>query len=793
MKKIIWTMALFLSLQNLSFSQFTIKGKVFDKETNEKLSGAHIIIKGTYNLTTSDKNGGFIFKKLKKGNYVFRVSYVGYKTIEKTIDVNKNLDISFGLSPEAILEDEVIVSATRASDKEPLTYKNISKKEIKEINLGQDLPYIIESTPSTVVTSDAGAGIGYTGIRIRGTDITRINVTVNGIPINDSESHGVFWVNMPDFASSVDNIQIQRGVGSSTNGAAAFGASINIQTLKLNRKAYAEINSSAGSFNTFKNSLSFGTGLIDGKWTIDGRLSKISSDGYIDRATSDLKSFFVSAGYYGKHSILRFNIFSGKEKTYQAWEGVPKDSLKTNRTYNPYSYENETDNYWQDNYQAIYSNQLNNYLNLNFALHYTKGKGYYEQFKTKRKFKDYRLENVIIGNDTITKTNLIQQKWLDNDFYGLTYSLNYEKNKLTAVIGGAWNKYDGDHYGEVIWAQYASNGKKNHQWYKNKGIKKDFNIFGKLNYQLNAKINLYGDLQYRTIDYSIKGDHDDLRVLTQEHNFNFINPKFGILYQLSSNQKVYFSFGISNREPNRSNYRDADPGHLPKSEKLNDFELGYDFHINNFALEANVFYMDYLNQLVLTGEINNVGAAIMTNVPKSYRAGIEISTGIKILDNFNWDINATFSTNKIEDFTEYIDKFDEDWNPEPQYSKYLGKTDLSFSPDIIAGSIFTYEMFDNLFVNFISKYVSRQYIDNTSDNDRSLDPYFVNNLSFKYSLKTNLFEEIGFHFMLNNIFSEKYETNAWVYRSFVGEQLKIYDGYFPQAEFNFLAGISLKF
>ena len=793
MKKFIWTMALFLSLQNLAFSQFTIKGRVFDKETKESLTGAHIIIKGTYNSTTSDKNGNFIVKNLKKGNYVFRVSYVGYKTYEKNIEVNKNLDINFGLEPEAILEDEVIVSATRASEKEPLTYSNISRKKIKEVNLGQDLPYLIESTPSTVVSSDAGAGIGYTGIRIRGTDITRINVTVNGIPINDPESHGVFWVNMPDFASSVDNIQIQRGVGTSTNGAAAFGASINIQTLKLNRDAYAEINSSAGSFNTFKNNLTFGTGLIKGKWTLDGRLSKISSDGYIDRATSDLKSFFVSAGHYGKHSILRFNVFSGKEKTYQAWYGIPKDSLKTNRTYNPYSYENETDNYWQDHYQALYSNQINKNLNLNFALHYTKGKGYYEQYKTERKFKDYRLENVIIGGDTITKTNLIQQKWLDNDFYGFTYSLNYEKNKLSAVVGGAWNKYDGDHYGEVIWAQYASNGEKGHRWYENKGVKKDFNIFGKVNYQLTEKINLYGDLQYRMINYSIKGDHDDLRDLTQEHNFNFVNPKFGILYHLASNQKVYFSFAISNREPNRSNYRDADPGSLPKSEKLNDLELGYDFHSNSFAIETNIFLMNYKDQLVLTGEINNVGAAIMTNVPKSYRTGLEISTGIKILENLNWDINATFSTNKIKDFTEYVDKYDENWNPKTQFSKYLGKTDLSFSPDIIAGSIFTYEIIENLYINFISKYVSRQYIDNTSNKDRSLDPYFVNNLSFNYSKKTKLFKEIGFHLMLNNIFSEKYETNAWVYRCFVGEKINVYDGYFPQAEFNFLAGISLKF
>ncbi|MCK4289323.1 MAG: TonB-dependent receptor, partial [Bacteroidales bacterium] len=595
---------------------------------------------------------------------------------------------------------------------------------------------------------------------------------------------------MPDFASSVDNLQIQRGVGTSTNGAAAFGASINIQTLKLNPEPYAEINSSAGSFNTFKNNLTFGTGLIKGKFSFDGRVSKITSDGYIDRAFSDLKSFFVSGAYYGEKSILKLNIFSGKEKTYQAWMGVPKDSLKTNRTYNPYTYDNETDNYQQDHYQLIYSKEINKNLLLNTALHYTHGKGYYEQYKKNRKFKDYLLDTLFIGGDTISRTNLVQQKWLDNDFYGFTYSLNYKKKNTDLILGGAWNKYNGKHFGKVIWAQFASNGSINHQWYDNTGVKTDFNIFGKINYNLNDKINLYGDVQYRRIYYSIDGDHDDLRDITQEHKFNFLNPKAGLYFDINENHSTYFSFAVSNREPSRSDYRDSDEDHIPTGETLYDYEIGYNFKSLNFAVDANMYYMNYKDQLILTSEINKVGDPIMTNVPKSYRAGIELAVGTKILQNLKWDINATFSRNKIKDFTAYIDN----WSPPyKQITEDSGETYLSFSPDIIAGSIISYKPINNLNISFISKYVSRQYIDNTSNKYRSLDPYFVNNLIINYSFKTRFIKEIGFQLMINNIFNEKYETNAWVYRYYYEDKEYMMDGYFPQAGINFLAGINLRF
>ncbi|MBE9481406.1 MAG: TonB-dependent receptor [Bacteroidetes bacterium] len=790
MKKLLIVLLWLAAMPYMAFSQFSISGKVVDKETKEPLQGAHIIIENTFKSTTSNSSGYYFIKKLKKGNYSIKVSFIGYKTFIKKIKLEKNSELNFEMLSSPVLEDEVIITATRAPEKSPTTYKNVSKNEIRDVNLGQDLPFLIETTPSTVVTSDAGAGIGYTSIRIRGTDMTRINVTINGIPLNDPESHGVFWVDMPDFASSVDNIQIQRGVGTSTNGAAAFGASINIQTLKLNPEPYAEINSSAGSFNTFKNNLTFGTGLIKGKFSFDGRVSKITSDGYIDRAFSDLKSFFVSGAYYGEKSILKLNIFSGKEKTYQAWMGVPKDSLKTNRTYNPYTYDNETDNYQQDHYQLIYSKEINKNLLLNTALHYTHGKGYYEQYKKNRKFKDYLLDTLFIGGDTISRTNLVQQKWLDNDFYGFTYSLNYKKKNTDLILGGAWNKYNGKHFGKVIWAQFASNGSINHQWYDNTGVKTDFNIFGKINYNLNDKINLYGDVQYRRIYYSIDGDHDDLRDITQEHKFNFLNPKAGLYFDINENHSTYFSFAVSNREPSRSDYRDSDEDHIPTGETLYDYEIGYNFKSLNFAVDANMYYMNYKDQLILTGEINKVGDPIMTNVPKSYRAGIELAVGTKILQNLKWDINATFSRNKIKDFTAYIDN----WSPPyKQITEDSGETYLSFSPDIIAGSIISYKPINNLNISFISKYVSRQYIDNTSNKYRSLDPYFVNNLIINYSFKTRFIKEIGFQLMINNIFNEKYETNAWVYRYYYEDKEYMMDGYFPQAGINFLAGINLRF
>lgn len=779
-----YIIALLLIIQPLLlFPQYSINGKITNKEWNKPLAGAHIILDNSYLTSVSDANGAYLIDNLKPGFYKIRASFIGYKTQTISIEIQNDLTIDFELEMNLVMSDEVIIVATRVADKTPTTYSHLDKKEISKNNLGQDIPYLLETIPSTVITSDAGTGVGYSGMRIRGSDMTRINVTLNGIPLNDPESHGVFWVNLPDFASSIDHIQVQRGVGTSTNGAAAFGASINIQTLNLNQNAFGEVNSTIGSFNTFKNNLIFGSGLIDGKFTFDGRVSKITSDGFIDRAFSNLKSFFVSGGYYGKNTILKLNIFSGKEKTYQAWSGVPKEMLATNRTFNPYTYENETDNYQQDHYQLLFSQQLDLNFLFNIALHYTHGEGFYEQYKENRDLSDYQIEENL-------ETDLIQQKWLDNDFYGVTYSLKYEDKQMNAIIGGAWNKYKGDHFGEVIWVQKASDIDFKHRWYENTGDKTDFNIFSKVNYALDDNFNLYADFQYRRIAYDIDGIHDDLRDISQSHDFNFINPKAGIYITLNNNSSAYLSYAIANREPSRSDYRDSDANHSPKSEQLRDLELGYSFISQNAKIEANIYYMDYKNQLVLTGEINNVGAAILTNADDSYRAGLEISAGIKLCSKVSWNFNFTFSENKIKNFVSFVDN----WSPPyTQLTENLGSSNISFSPTTIISSSFNFQASNNFNISFVSKYVSRQYIDNTSNIERSLDPYFINNLTMEYSFKTNLFKALIARLRINNIFDHQYESNAWVYRYFYAGEEYVMDGYFPQAGINFLMGLSIKF
>ena len=786
----------------LTFAQFSISGKVIDQKSGESLPGAHVIIEEFSISTTTASDGHFEIENLKSGKYTFIVSYIGYKKLSKEMMISKNTEQNFELIPDIYLQEEIIVSATRAQKKSPTTYSELNRRQISENNMGQDLPYLLERTPSVVTTSDAGSGIGYTGIRIRGTDITRINVTMNGVPVNDAESHSVYFVDMPDLASSVDNIQIQRGVGTSTNGAAAFGASINIQTNKLNPDPYAEISSAAGSFNTFKNTIRFGSGLINNHWAFDGRYSKISSDGYIDRGWSDLNSFYLSGGYYGKKSMIKAIVTSGKEKTYQAWYGTPKDSLATNRTYNPSGamkdadgningyYDNQTDNYRQDYYQLHFAHEFSKTMNLSAALFYTRGNGYYESYKNNRKYSDYGLSDVTIGNDTISSTNMIQQKWLDNDFYGGNIALNYSGARLKSTSGISFNTYDGDHFGYIIWAEHTGTSFINDPWYKNNGKKTDFSIFEKITYQASERINLYADLQFRTISYSMVGIHDNLNDLTQSHNYIFLNPKGGIHFTIDNHQSAYASVAVANREPNRSVFRDADEGQEIKSEQLIDYEAGYKFNNSKLNLEAVVYYMDYKDQLVLTGQINNVGDAILVNVAKSYRMGIELIAGIKLSQKISWDLNATFSENKISNFASYTDN----WNTWPEQNiETLGTTDISFSPDIIAGSSLNFKPLKNLEASLNSQYVGRQYIDNTSNINRSLDPYFVNNLKLKYSVYPHFIKQIDFMISLNNIFNEEYETNAWVYRYYYDDVEYEMNGYFPQAKFNFMAGINIRF
>ena len=798
-----WFAMLFATiLPILAWSQFSISGSVMDAKTGEKLIGAHIVLNNSFKAVVSDFDGKFTITGLKKGEYLLVTTFMGYIPDNRKLKFDGNQNIEIKLESSPIMEDEVIIRSTRAGDKTPSTHQNISKTEITKMNTGVDIPYIIEQTPSVVATSDAGAGIGYTNIRIRGSDLTRTNVMVNGIPLNDAESHGVWFVNMPDFASSVDNLQIQRGVGTSVNGAGAVGASINFQTQNLNQKAYAEINNAAGSFNSLKHTVSFGSGLIDNKWAVDGRLSKISSDGYIDRATSDLRSFYLSGAYYSKKTIVKLITFSGKEKTYQAWNGISSNVLDTNRTYNNLGeyydangninyYNNQTDNYQQDHYQLLVSHEFSKSWSAHAALHYTKGYGYYEEYKPEQKLSKYGLPDFITTNDTIIKSDLIRRKILNNDFYGYTFAVNYDNHKnISAIIGGAWNRYVGEHYGTISWMQFAGKTPNDFEWYRNEGLKNDFNIYAKMNYQLNSKWSLYADLQLRSINYKISGMDDDLSVLTQMHEYKFFNPKFGIYYELNQNNNFYASFAVANREPSRSNFVDSDPAKVfPVHEKLQNIELGYELLKNKYFIKSNIFFMNYKDQLALTGEINDVGDPVMVNVPKSYRLGIEISAGVQLLKSLKWSANIALSKNKIKDFTEYVD----DWDTWTQRSQYLGTTNLSFSPEIIANNQFTLDVYKGFSIGLQSKYVSKQFIDNTSNDERTLDAYLINNVRFNYILKTNFIKNIDLFFTINNILNTQYETNAWVYRYYSANKHEVMDGYFPQAGRNIMAGLNLKF
>ena len=796
------------------FAQFTLKGTV-KTEKGERLVGANLTISNGFNGTTTDVNGAYRFKNLKVGVYQLTVSFIGYEKQNKEVRLAEDQTLDIVLKQDNIMAEEVLVSATRAKEKTPVAFTTVEKSEIRDNNMGQDIPYLLGLTPSFVTTSDAGTGVGYTNFRIRGTDLNRINVTVNGIPMNDAESHGTWWVDIPDLASSTDNIQVQRGVGTSTNGAAAFGATINLQTTTINKDAFAEYSSSAGSFGTLKNSVGVGTGLLKGKFTFDARLSKVTSNGFIDRASSDLKSFFVSGGYFTDKTILKVNVFSGLEDTYQAWNGVPSVRLNNDlagmqryadhylysqkqvdemvasnsRTYNLYTYENEIDHYQQDHYQVLFSHQINELFSVNASLFYTAGKGYYEQYKENQKLADYLITPPVFGGVSIKKSDLIRRKWLDNDFYGMTFSATRKQETNEFTFGGGYNVYDGNHFGKVIWARNAGDSEMNHEWYRGTGLKKDFNLFAKYNYELTENLNLFADFQYRKIDYSITGLDDDLRDLKQGHNFEFFNPKVGLYYQLSEKQNLYINFARANREPNRDNYVDADPkGKQPTFETLNDFELGYKYSTSHLALGVNAYLMSYQNQLILTGEINDVGAPIMTNVDNSYRTGLELMAGLKLTEKLKWGVNLTLSKNKIKDFTDYVD----DWDNGGQIATKLGTTDLAFSPEMIANSQLSWIAAKGLNISLQSYSVSKQYIDNTSSNDRKLNGYFLNNLKFTYNVPQKFAKEFNLHLMISNLFDTKYENNAWVYSYVLGGERFSMDGYFPQAGINFMAGLDIK-
>lgn len=787
--------------------------------TGEPEPGVHATVVGTYTGSFTDINGGFQLRTNAKDSVTLRFTAINLQPLEVRVLPSADRPISVTMQRADHQLDEVVTRATRATRNTATTYTDLDATTIEQRNFGQDMPYIIDQTPNVVVSSDAGAGVGYTGIRIRGTDGTRINVTVNGIPLNDSESHGVWWVNMPDFSSSVDNIQIQRGVGTSTNGAAAFGASINMQTSTLHQKPYATITNGYGSFNTWRHSVEAGTGLIADRFSLDARLSKISSDGYIDRATSDLRSFFVSAAYHGKKSLLRVNVFAGKEKTYQAWYGTPESRITGNvdamnayigrnwlgpqdadnllnsgRTYNYYTYDNETDNYQQDNYQLLFSHEVSSHFNLNLAGHYTRGRGYYEQFRTDDGLSSYGLDPVIIGGDTIVSTDLIRQRWLDNHFYGGTFSLDYNTGKrFNATLGGAWNQYLGKHYGEVIWMRNAGTADIRHRYYENDARKNDLNIYLKAGYVIVPKLNAFVDLQYRRIDYRFVGPvaigSQPIADLDQDISWNFFNPKAGLNYEVNGRNRIYASFAVANREPVRTDLTESSPDSRPRHEQLYNTEVGYQRHTDKYRFGANVYWMHYVDQLVLTGKINDVGAYTHQNVPLSDRLGLEIHWAWNIVRRLSWNANASFSLNKIREFEEAVDDYDNGG----QVVTMHHNTDISFSPNIVLSSELAYNPIGQLRIAFITKYVGAQYLDNTSNSDRMLDPWVVNNLRLSYDVKWKFFKGIGLAVQLNNITNELYEANGYTFSYIAGGETVTENFYYPQAGFNFMTMLTVKF
>ena len=778
-----------------AFAQTIFNGVVSD-DSGEKIPGAYVRVKDGSAATVSDANGAFSIKSSGDTCTVI-ITHLSYETKEARMNsVNANLII---VSKRAFISDEVNIIATRVDDKTGAAYQNISKGELEKNNLGQDLPYLLNYTPSVVTTSDAGSGVGYSGIRIRGSDGTRVNVTINGVPVNDAESHQVYWVDLPDLASSVDNIQIQRGVGSSTNGSGAFGGSVNIQTNTVANDPYATLSSSAGSFKTFKNTVSFGSGLINKTFAVEGRLSKISSDGYMDRSSSDLKSFYLSGGFYGKKNSLRAVILSGKERTDQAWYGVPQDSLTTNRKYNSAGeytdatgrlryYDNQTDNYQQDYYQLLYTHEFNSKWNVNGALHYTRGKGYYEEFKEGASLSAYNLPDVTIGDSTISNTNIVRQLWLSNDFYGATWSLQYRGNNLTFIAGGAGNEYKGLHYGEVKSAGFSPVVAFPFRYYTDKATKKDYNTFIKVTYYFQKGITGWIDLQRRDVSYGFSGPDDSYINSVQNVSLVFYNPKAGLNYQLNEHQQVYVTLGMAHKEPVRDDYLSSTPANRPKAEKMSDLELGYRFQKKAYRASVNGYYMKYDNQLILNGKINSVGEYIRESVPNSFRYGVEGESSYDNGKMFAYNVNLTLSRNLIAEYTEYVD----DYDGGPQIVNTYDTTTIAFSPSVIAGAIVTIRPVKHFSVDVCGKYVGKQYLDNTTNETRKLDGYLLNDVRLSYTLNKKKVKSIEFRLTVNNIFNRKYISNGYTYSGFSGGERYDYNYYYPQAGINFLGGISIK-
>ena len=842
MKHFILLLFLFCSFISIQAQQ-TVSG-VVSNSLNTPIAGVNVVVKNTSTGTTTNANGAYSLS-LATGDYTLIFSNVGFINRKLKITVgNEDLTENIQLTTRSYNLEPLNVTATKATKNTPASYTNLSAAAIEKRNVGVDVPYLLDLTPSAVVTSDAGTGIGYTGIRVRGSDPTRINVQINGIPLNDSESQGVFWVNLPDFASSVSSIQIQRGVGTSTNGAGAFGATINMETDKIKQQPWASIGNSIGSFNTRKHNIEVGSGLIKDHWYFSSRLSRIYSDGFIDRARADLNSWYLSGTYLAKTYSIKANFFSGQEETYQSWYGAPLSQINAgNLTYNPSGlnfdeegnirfYEDEVDNYKQTHAHLIYNQDLQNGLLLNLGLHYTKGQGYFEQFKEDDDLENYSIAPVNLVNENgetfIQETSdIIRRRWLDNDFYGMIANLKYVNNDWEAVLGGGYNIYEGAHFGEVIWARFASNSDIYDRYYDNDATKKDGNVFLKINRQFSDRFNAYVDLQVRMIDYDFFGIvqfDSTFAQLDQNEKLTFFNPKLGATYALNNDYQLYGSWSVAQREPNRSDYVDAPINQRPKPEKLNDFELGLRGRYPKGSFTVNGYYMLYKDQLALDGGVNDVGEYTRINIPESYRLGIELVNSTRINNWLNWGANLTLSRNKIPTFTENIDDFTDEGSV---YSITHENTDIAFSPNIIAGSTLKIKAFSSslgkgshsMNIDVLTKYVGSQFLDNTSNQNgnladvlvgtaedvtflfddeidfdpRTLEAYLTNDVQLNYTLNNIFTKEINLFFLVRNVFDEQYISNAYTYRYIFDGYLYEGAGYFPQAGRNFMAGINFNF
>ncbi len=784
MKKLFVSL-LILTYMGINAQTFKLAGTVKDDQ-GKLLSGITVKIIEENLQTQTDENAYFEFE-LKKGNYTLLISEPGYKVYRSKIHLTKHTYIEIYLYPDTVPLDEVVIYSVKASKDMPVTYTDIKKKDIEEQNLGQDIPYLLDFTPSVVTTSDAGAGVGYTGIRIRGISPQQINVTLNGVPLNDPESHGVYWVDIPDFAASTESIQIQRGVGTSTFGTGAFGAAISLTTDQINKEPFAQIQASAGSFNTQKYSIKGSTGLLNNHFEFTGRYSKIKSDGYIDRARSDMSSYFLSGAYKDEKNTLKAIFFGGEEETYQAWYGVDKQTLETNRTFNYAGaiydanwniigfYDNEIDHYKQDHSQLHYEYRVAENLKLNLTAHYTYGRGYYEQYKQDRDFADYGLTPIQINGVVIDKTDLIRRKWLDNDFYGLIASTTYTSDDMRVILGVAANEYDGRHFGRIIWARYASDSEIDEEYYRNTGEKKTVSGFAKSIYNITDDLKLYTDIQFRNINYTIDGTLDYNSPFYIKDDLFFVNPKIGLMYEINFNQQAYISLAQTHREPNRDDYVN-NPVTLPKSETLNDIEAGWKYRTEKTNFEATAFGMFYKDQLVLTGQIDNVGNPIRKNVGESYRIGMEIQGGYLLNEKWQFSGNISLSKNKNKDYFEI----------ENGLPVSYGDTNLTYSPEIVGAAIIQWKPVKELNIKLYSKYVGEQYMDNKNTPESKLDAYFVENALITYQIKgKNLFDNVQLQLKINNLFDTQYVSNGYMWGSTAY--------YFPQAGRNFLAGINIKF